>query len=197
MLLVLKNLASRNVAAAAGAGGDGGGGGDSAPSSATCDAGLYADLLRRANGDQALVSLWLAEMGFKAEPSTAGSAQALVAAERNRGLRAQYGTSSDSGAIKAVPPSGGGSRAGALGTGGSGVLDSAWSSLAAVRGSTIKVDPLKSTPGELASWPSWCCAGLARRPRHACRGPSPPGGFALAICERPPARARLVLLCCA
>ncbi|KAL4420785.1 hypothetical protein ABPG75_010441 [Micractinium tetrahymenae] len=124
------------------------GGGGAAPPAATCDVGLYADLLRRANGDQALVALWLAEMGFRADPSTASAAQALIAAERSRGLREQYSTSSDGGGIKAVPPASAGSRGGAAGAGGSGgVLDSAWSSLAAVRGSPVKLDPLRSTPG--------------------------------------------------
>lgn len=98
-------------------------------------------------------------MGFKADPSTASAAQALVAAERSRGLRAQYSTSSDGGGIKAVPPASGGSRAGAVGAGGSSsALDSAWTSLGAVRGSPVKIDPLRSTPG--ACQPPCMCWGL-------------------------------------
>lgn len=141
-------LAPDDVAAASGtSGNNGGSSGGVAPLSATCDAELYADLLRRANGDQALVSLWLAEMGIKADPSTVSAAQAMVAAERGRGLREQFSTRTDGGGIKAVPASSG-SRAGAAGAGASGgVLDSAWNSMAAVHGSQVKFDPLKSTPG--------------------------------------------------
>ncbi len=145
-------IAPDDVAAASGtSGNNGGSSGGVAPLSATCDAELYADLLRRANGDQALVSLWLAEMGIKADPATVSAAQAMVAAERGRGLREQFSTRTDGGGIKAVPASSG-SRAGAAGAGASGgVLDSAWNSMAAVHGSQVKYDPLKSTPGG-------CCA---------------------------------------
>lgn len=97
---------------------------------ATCDAGLYADLLRRANGDQNLVNLWLAEMGFKCDPSMAASVAAQV--------------QSGSGDIKAVGKQG--NQGGAIGP-----LASAWNSLTALRGSPAKTDALRSTPGGCAA----------------------------------------------